>query len=562
MGMLSFDIGRWTGLYFKVWQAPDEEVPHSLEALKLNVRWSYYRIFARYFFFLMPFYQGTNALTIPLSMIAGICFGVAISIVASLARRKEDKWFHIIVIILISAIVLFSSVNCGDGVHFIALVWDSIDDRDESIWGIASFAICLSIEGLCHVASWVMSIRMKKSMHMKADLRASLSKENRPRMAASLIFEAMGKKSDSSNESRKQSTKDSSRVGSVNEGSEGCTGIADDEVNADVKAAIDAVSSSSFSESESLGEPKKDKDPEDPSESDSEEPEASNNMTDEDDLAYSSEKTKKDDRAYEIPTYSQMFCSYWTCCGCARREHETRSETVWSFLQCIVWWVLVVFSLTIVIVNLGSTTQQENARKELPYVSEALYNNINEGPVCAFDNKGEESNITTFRDREAAHAAGFLVLHCGACGACSDWDNLRQEYVTRKTLAADSADCAKKSLFGGSEAVLECLNQPPISFQGKCAECWLDSIRCAKKFCGFIYMQSLMTHTFGDFQVEEDMITSASCEEAHCEAGNRGDFVACSGATRRRMNVASDIERPGAQLCGIVDVNWATLFPE
>jgi hypothetical protein len=71
-----------------------------------------------------------------------------------------------------------------------------------------------------------------------------------------------------------------------------------------------------------------------------------------------------------------------------------------------------------------------------------------------------------------------------------------------------------------------------------------------------------MTHTFGDFQVEEDMITSASCEEAHCEAGNPGDFVSCSGATRRRMNVASDIERPVAQLCGIVDVNWATLFPE
>jgi hypothetical protein len=403
---------------------------------------------------------------------------------------------------------------------------------------------------------------MKKSMHMKADLRASLSKENQPRIATSLIFEAMGKKSDSSKESRKQSTKDSSRVGSVNEGSDGCSGIADDEVNADIKATIDAVSSSRFSVSlESLGKPKEDKDPEVPSECESEEPEASK-MTDEDDLAYRSEKTQKDDGACEIPTYRQMFCSYWTCCGCARRKHETWSDTVWSFVQCIVWWVLVVFSLSIVIVNLGSTTQQENARKKLPYVSEALYSNMNEGPVCAFDNKGEESNITTFRDREAARAAGFLVLHCGACGACSDWDNLRQEYVTRKTLAKDSAACAKKSVFGGSGAVLECLNQPPISFQGKCAECWLDSIRCAKKFCGFIYMQSLMTNTFGDFEVEEDMITSASCEEAYCEAGNPGDFVSCSGATRRRMNVASDIERPGAQLCGIVDVDWATLFPE
>jgi len=200
MGMLSIDIGRWTGLYFKVWKAPDEEVPHSLEALKLNVRWSYYRIFARYFFFLMPFYQGTNALTIPLSMIAGICFGVAISVVVFLARRTEDKCFQIIVIILISVLVVFSSIICGDGVYFIALVWETIDDPDQSVWGVASFAVCLSVEGLCHVARWVVSLKMKKSMPVEADPRSTLSKENRPRMAASLIFEAMkkpGKRTDS-----------------------------------------------------------------------------------------------------------------------------------------------------------------------------------------------------------------------------------------------------------------------------------------------------------------------------------------------------------------------------
>jgi hypothetical protein len=573
MGMLSFDIGRWTGLYFKIWQAPDQEETHSVEEVKFIVRWSYYRIFARYFFFLMPFYQGTNAITIPLSMIAGICFGVAISVVVFLARRREDKCFQIIVVILISILVLFSSVICGDGVYFIALVWETIDDPDESVWSVASFVICLSVEGLCHVARWVVSLKTKKSMPVEADLRSTLSKENRPRMAASLIFEAM-KKPAKSTDSWKAPIKE---VSPVNEGSEGhsepgAARIADDEVNGDVKATIDAICSCSSPESQSLDEPKeykdpKDqshdefneyKDPDDPVESESEEAKDTNDP--DKDVLEGSEKAEEDDGTYETPTYRKMFCSYWTCCGCVRKEH--RSEMVWSLFHWSVWWVLVLVSLYLVVVNLGSTAQQENARKKLPYVAERLYNNINEGQVCAFDNKGEKSNITTFKDKETAHALGFLVLHCGACAACSDWDNLRQEYVTRNSLAADSAACAKKSLFGGRDAVLECLKQPPISFQGKCAECWVDDILCTKGFCSFIYMQSLVINTVSNFQVQEDTITSASCEEAHCEAGNPGDFVFCSGATRRRMNVTSSIQRPGAQRCGIVDVDWETLFPE
>ena len=56
-------------------------------------------------------------------------------------------------------------------------------------------------------------------------------------------------------------------------------------------------------------------------------------------------------------------------------------------------------------------------------------------------------------------------------------------------------------------------------------------------------------------------VTSATCEEANCEAGNPGTFVDCSGATRRRMNITSSIARPGEQQCSIVDVkDWEDLF--
>jgi len=65
-----------------------------------------------------------------------------------------------------------------------------------------------------------------------------------------------------------------------------------------------------------------------------------------------------------------------------------------------------------------------------------------------------------------------------------------------------------------------------------------------------------MINTVANFQVEEDTITSAKCEEAMCEL----EFVPCSGANRRRMNITSTIARPGVQLCAIVDVDWAEVF--
>ena len=77
-----------------------------------------------------------------------------------------------------------------------------------------------------------------------------------------------------------------------------------------------------------------------------------------------------------------------------------------------------------------------------------------------------------------------------------------------------------------------------------------------------IAIQSFFINTLTNFVVQSDTITAAACEEAHCEAGNPGDFVFCSGANRRRMNVTSSISRPGAQQCSIVDVDWAELFPE
>lgn len=147
--------------------------------------------------------------------------------------------------------------------------------------------------------------------------------------------------------------------------------------------------------------------------------------------------------------------SYCQVCTCYSPEFK-ESSPLWKTL---VWIKVIVISLThllclyFVIVCIGATAQSNRTKEKLPYVYEAIYNHMNEGPVCAFDNQGSDSNITTFDDVDAAHDAGFLVLHCGACGACSTWENLKLEWTTRDTISELANTCAMRGLFGGDDAV-------------------------------------------------------------------------------------------------------------
>ena len=246
---------------------------------------------------------------------------------------------------------------------------------------------------------------------------------------------------------------------------------------------------------------------------------------------------------------------------CVTPEYK-ESTLLWKIICWLKVFIIVLANclcLYFVIVCIGATKQITSTRQKLPSVKEALYTHMNEGPVCAFDNRGPESNITTFENKEAAHDAGFLVVHCGACGACSSWENLILEYTTRDSMAALANECAKKSMFGGNDALLDCImDDTTIGFAEECAICWMEDIVCTKDNCAFIFLQAQMINNVGNFAVGENDITSASCEEAHCEVGK---FVPCSGATRRRMNIISSILRPGEQQCSIVDVaSWEDLF--
>ena len=144
-------------------------------------------------------------------------------------------------------------------------------------------------------------------------------------------------------------------------------------------------------------------------------------------------------------------------------KKKSHSRSLKKILGVLIVGIFFVGCLFLLVVHIGAKHQADRTFRLLETVQRQLYSGFTEGEVCAFGDRGPASNIRTFSNKDAAHEAGYKVLHCGACGACSTWENLRIEWATRNYLAAESARCAKKSLLGGQEAVTSCLEQPPIT---------------------------------------------------------------------------------------------------
>ena len=140
---------------------------------------------------------------------------------------------------------------------------------------------------------------------------------------------------------------------------------------------------------------------------------------------------------------------------------------------------------------------------------------MSDGPVCAF--KGLDlggvwsppyelksfANTSTATGAEVAQAKNWTVVHCGACGACSQSEIFPIQWNTRRELATLSRYCAVKSLFGGPDAVLTC-HMDKIGFDYDCAECWTVNILSTKAHCTFIYLQSLIINSFANFEVNAE----------------------------------------------------------
>ena len=113
----------------------------------------------------------------------------------------------------------------------------------------------------------------------------------------------------------------------------------------------------------------------------------------------------------------------------------------------------------------------------------------------------------------------------------------------------------KVSLLGSLEDVQQC-NEDRIGFTEECSMCWTHDEICARNNCLFIFIHSVFTNQVNNFNVGPGDITSATCDEAMCGPA----FIPCSGATRRRMNIVSDIPRPVSQQCNVASEDWSVVF--
>lgn len=101
-----------------------------------------------------------------------------------------------------------------------------------------------------------------------------------------------------------------------------------------------------------------------------------------------------------------------------------------------IWYLLSLWFFFQTIVNIGATQQQTAARNALEPAFQILYpSDYNNGTMCAWDKAGPNATIRTFDTPQSVYDANFTIVHCGACGACSNWNDLTLQYTTVEVLA-------------------------------------------------------------------------------------------------------------------------------
>lgn len=103
------------------------------------------------------------------------------------------------------------------------------------------------------------------------------------------------------------------------------------------------------------------------------------------------------------------------------------------------WAVTSGLHLFLLVVNIGATIQQNVVRAALPSTFEQLYpDNYTSSTMCGWDEASPYGTIQSFETLEDVKAANFTVIHCGACGACSNWNDLSLQWTTRTFLAEEA----------------------------------------------------------------------------------------------------------------------------
>jgi hypothetical protein len=510
--LLSFMIPEWLSIYYSDENA--DSVGSSLKALRVNIWWSILRYHLMIYFFLLPFFCDVlYPALIPTSIIAGIIFGFIIILGVHYGRTKFKAYKRTIAITLVIILILVSSLSFAMGCIFIYRVWR------QGEWAgvmILAFFSWLVAQSSFHTALWFWSV--KKFRMLENEKSAGNPVESA--LFTTILF-----------------TPENLLSGNC--------------ASAAAKPPTIAENVESKEDDDNCLELQG-------------RPEQYEQIEDKTTVDVEINHESREEFVEAAETYLSLITAKCSCRRCPficrhaslQKEASAFARAI-KFVKWTLWFLAVLCCLFLTIVNIGGMHQFHAASAKFAVVDDILYNHMNEGDVCAFNETGTEGppRVTTFESAEVAKVNNFTIAHCGKCAACSNPPNLKLQWTTRHELAELSKNCVRLAFFNKPSA-LQCFVDS-IGFDQACSKCWLTDGLCSMKHCTFLYIQQMIVNTMTNFAVGGGMKNAASCEEAMCEL----QFVPCSGANRRRMNIKSDINRPSNQLClHVNESQWAHLF--
>ena len=154
--------------------------------------------------------------------------------------------------------------------------------------------------------------------------------------------------------------------------------------------------------------------------------------------------------------------------------------------------------------------------------------------VCGTDNI-TYTNVTEAR---------VPIMHCEACGHCSNSHDIDIYNKTRNNLTRTTTNCAYLGLIGGPRRASHCMEKN-VGFTNECNRCWVENIMCDVKKCS---LKCIKCRLGFKCDVVGGLDACLKCDEDLCGPA----FKECAGANRRRSGIKSDIVRPEEQICTIV----------
>lgn len=520
--LISVQIPTWLSLYHsepKVVYAVD-----SLKSLRFNVAWSIWRYFFMIYFLLLPFFcSSIGPAEIPICIIFGIIGGFSLCLGVYYGRTNFKAQKRSIAVIMVLVLCIFASISFAEGCSYVKYVWSPREGQGKHplwVFRLSAIVSWLAVVFIFHGLIWCWSAKKFRKEEKRRE--SGLPPIGLARFTTD-VFHPIHLFGVTAFQSSKHDTTVEASDSESNESEEF------EEWNFELRPNFDK--------------------------NDKQMAEHVQPKTTDVDI----ECQKKEDVIEEDNSVRSLIKA--RCCYYPTREGMTQKmsklEKTCTFLKWTVWFLASMCALFVTVVSIGAVKQAHIVKGNLHKVHDGFYANMNEGPVCAFLDTGIKSphNTITFESAEAALLLNYTIAHCGACGACSTWNNLKLEWTTRTNLALKTAQCAKKGARSKS-AELQCMDDT-VGFDDMCTQCWIEDFACTRKHCAFIGLQQMIIKTLSNFTVDPKTITAATCEEAMCEM----EFVPCSGANRRRMNIDSDIGRPVNQQCTRVDASqWLSFF--